>query len=427
MGRAKIKPGAGRPSELLGGGKSDVSLRFTAPTLAFDLNGTVNVAPTLVVEGAVSAQTPNLRALASNLGLALPWPSSLEGAALAGALRATRKTTAITDLRLTLDANVYEGALALDADRPRPMLSGTLAAETLDTTPLLAQLPELVDAAGEWRRARLPLAPPSPYDVDLRLSASRAKIGRAQLRDAAFSLAIMNDVTKIEIKEARAFNGQIKAHAIVRRGPNGYAIETTTNLAKVDSAALMSEVFRSPRLSGEVSGDIGLASEGETLGRLLRGLTGEANLVMKHGDIAGLDLEQALRRLEKRPLSIASEVRNGRTAFEDANLQLRIENGRAQIQQLQARGPGVQFEVTGAIGVPERALDLKLEAAQSSKPASARDAGPWLSMNIHGRWNDPELTLDARSLINRSQAAAPLLREGPPVTPTGAEENSEPR
>ena len=33
------------------------------------------------------------------------------------------------------------------------------------------------------------------------------------------------------------------------------------------------------------------------------------------GEVSGVDLEQALRRVEKRPLSIATEVRSGRTSL----------------------------------------------------------------------------------------------------------------
>lgn len=421
---ANIAAWLGRPAELLHGRKSDISLRFTAPAFAFDLNGAVTLAPGLLVEGAISARTPDLRALAANLGYFLPSPGKLEQAALTAALRSTHKSVAISDLRLGLDTNVYEGALALDTDRPRAMLSGTLAAGALDLAPFTAQWPDLIEPSGEWKRIRLPVLPPSLFDVDLRLSAGRAKIGRTQLRDAAFSLQIVNENVRLTLREANAFNGQIKAQATARRKAGGYAIEASVNLVNVNSAALLGEAFRSQLLSGDVSGDITLASEGEALGHLLRGLGGEASLVVKKGDFAGLDLEQVLRRLEKRPLAIASDIRAGRTAFDEASFAARVENGLAGIEHFHIRGPGVQLGVTGAIRVPERTLDLKLEARQTLKDRTAPDAGPWLTMDVRGVWNDPELTIDARSLINRSKAAAPLLPEN---APAGTEESFPPR
>ena len=79
--------------------------------------------------------------------------------------------------------------------------------------------------------------------------------------------------------------------------------------------------------------------------------------------------------------------------------------------------PGiVDIAVKGSVGVPEQALELTLEARQASPGKPAREEGPFLSIDIRGPWNAPELTLDARSLISRSQAAEPLLRSlAPPA------------
>ena len=40
-------------------------------------------------------------------------------------------------------------------------------------------------------------------------------------------------------------------------------------------------------------------------------------------------------------------------------------------------------------------------------------------MGLKGRWDDPNLIIDARSLISRSEAAAPLLRGPAPPRPEG--------
>ena len=358
---ADIAAWIGRPADLLRGRKSDLSLRLASPRFAVSFNGAVTPGPALMAEGSLSASTPDLRTLAAGVDRTVPLPGPLENVTLAGALRLTPASIAVSDLRLAADGNAYEGALAFVLDRARPTLSGTLATDNLDTAPFAALAPPLVETDGEWSRVRLPVSDPARIDVDLRLSASRARIGRAQLREAAFSLLAEPERLSLTLEEAKAWNGVIKAQLAMGRGEAGAALRASANLARVDAAAMMGELFRTPRLSGELNGDVALTSNGETLARALRNLNGTARLSVRNGDVSGLDLEQALRRLEKRPLTVASEVRTGRTGFNAAELDLGVENGRATIRTLRARGAGVEFTVKGAIGVPERALELTLD------------------------------------------------------------------
>ena len=162
-------------------------------------------------------------------------------------------------------------------------------------------------------------------------------------------------------------------------------------------------------MNGKLSGDFSIAGDGASLGQIMRRLQGQARFELLNGDIGGLDLEQALRRLEKRPLSIASEIRTGRTSVTKAELQLNIEQGVARIKNFQAIGPGLIFDVSGAASIGRRSLDLSIRASQSGRENV--EQAPQLSLGLTGNWDDPHLQIDARSLIRRSQAAQPLLRK----------------
>jgi AsmA protein len=137
-----------------------------------------------------------------------------------------------------------------------------------------------------------------------------------------------------------------------------------------------------------------------------------------------VDLEQALRRLEKRPLSIASDMRSGRTAFSEAQIDLDIANGVAKILTLEARGAGVDISVSGSASVARRLLDLTIKARQTGREDSL--PAPQLNMDLRGNWDDPNLIIDAQSLIRRSEAAAPLLRSLNAPKPDGGAEPRRP-
>ncbi len=406
--RANVALWLASPLELLRGKSSDMSLKLAAPDLALDLDGALASEERLVYTGSFSATSPGLRALPVAPLRGLPLPGRLEALSLTGAARIQSNSLALGDARLTVDGNAYEGALAVERERGRALLSGTLATNSLDVAPLLASAPALFGAGGNWSRAPFPASDRAMFDVDVRVSATNARVGRISLRDAAFSMLLNRDGAEFSIAEAGVFNGVVKSRLTARRKPSGYDLGASMSLAGVSSALLTGEAFRGQRLNGQLDGVVALSSEGETIAAAAGALRGEANFQLGQGDFSGLDLELALRRLEKRPLSIASDVRNGRTGFDAASIDLKVENGVAGADA-RGRGPGVEFSVTGAVDIAGRSLDLKLLAKQAT-PASPGETEPRLSMEIAGPWNEPRLTLDARGLISRSPAAAPLLR-----------------
>jgi AsmA protein len=172
---------------------------------------------------------------------------------------------------------------------------------------------------------------------------------------------------------------------------------------------MMKDALRSIRITGEAAGQFSVEGSGETVADLVRSLDGAGQVTFRNGDILGLDLEQALRRLEKRPLSIVTEVRSGRTGFDSASLSARLNDGLVEINEATVSGLGVQLAVTGSASLFDRTLQLRAMARQSGANAT-RENGPQLMLEIRGPWEDPSLLFDKDSLMRRSEAAAPLLR-----------------
>jgi AsmA protein len=219
----------------------------------------------------------------------------------------------------------------------------------------------------------------------------------------------------------------LKGRASFTPGANGVDMRATGVFSKVDSGALMKDALRGIRVTGEASGQFSLDGEGESVAQLVRSVDGRAQITFRNGDILGLDLEQALRRLEKRPLSIVTEVRSGRTGFDTAVVSARVTDGTIELDQAAVSGLGVQLAVTGNASLADRSLQLRALARQTTGPTSAaREAGPQLMMEIRGPWDDPALFFDTDSLMRRSEAAAPLLRALEQVPAATAPAQTEP-
>ena len=410
----------GQPAQVLRGASSPVSLRLDSPSLNLSANGIVSGGQTPTYAGKFVANAPSLGAVLDRNNIYLPLPGLRRSLSLSADARASQRSIQLSDLQFKIDETAYEGAIILSSHRGRPTLMGTLATKFLQIDPLLTEVPEPRESDGRWSGAALPKPDLGRADVDLRISATRAQIGRLQARDVGFSLLVASGKAELVVADATAFGGSIKARFNAEPSEAGYAMRASAAFARVDSAAVSNDIFRNQRISGAATGEAAFAGEGASFAQILSSLRGSTKITLTNGDVTGLDLEQALRRLEKRPLSIASEMRSGRTAFNEAQIELEIANGVAKVQTIEARSPGVDISVTGSASIARRLLDLTIRARQTGRDDN--QPAPQLNMDLKGNWDDPNLIIDAQSLIRRSEAAAPLLRSLNAPKPDGGAE-----
>jgi AsmA protein len=152
---------------------------------------------------------------------------------------------------------------------------------------------------------------------------------------------------------------------------------------------------------------VSLEGSGPNVYALTRTLDGVATLTASKGALTGLNVEQLLRRLERRPLSGGSEFRTGRTPFETLSVKMKIVQGNVAVEDADLRGPAVRLALAGEASIPARDLELKGLATLVTTGANAKLFE--LPFSVHGPWDDPLLLPDAQILIQRSGAAAPLL------------------
>ena len=130
---------------------------------------------------------------------------------------------------------------------------------------------------------------------------------------------------------------------------------------------------------------------------LTRTLNGTANLTGAKGALTGLNVEQLLRRLERRPLSGGSEFRSGRTPFEKFNVQLKITQGMAAVEDASLEGPAVR------LGAGRSRFDPRARSRSEGRGEPDVDGGHRraptfeLPFVVQGAWDDPMMLPDRRS------------------------------
>jgi len=174
----------------------------------------------------------------------------------------------------------------------------------------------------------------------------------------------------------------------------------------VDLQATASDLFGVSKLTGRGNLSMALEASGSSPFGLAQSLDGTATLTGHDGAISGFNVEQLLKRLERRPLSGGGNFRSGSTPFSTLTMNVKFNDGVATAQDIRIDGPAAKLTLTGTASVPSREYDLKGVASLTATPGAGGFELPFV---IQGPWDDPLIFPDPESLIRRSPGAAPLL------------------
>jgi AsmA protein len=389
----------------LAGKPTGLKLRVAGMHGKAAFEGSVSTQPTLKIAGTLAADSPSLRKFLSWTGQKPPPGGGFERFALKADTNVVGGTIALSGVNVELDDNRAEGVLAFAVDGRRT-LQGTLAAENLDLRPYISALRFVSSDQREWNDGRISLDGMSGFDVDLRLSAGSVLLSNAKLGRTAIAANLRGGNLAMTIGESQAFGGIIKGTITLANFSSGVDIKSQLQFHDVDLDVCLNQLFNIRRLEGKGNLDLSVEGSGESILAVTRTLNGSAVLNGKQGALVGLNIEQLLRRLERRPLSAGAELHTGRTPYQEIAIGVKIVQGKVTVDNVKIEGPAVRLAVAGSASIPARNLDLSGTATLLS---ASTDGGFELPFVVQGSWDDPIVLPDAQILIHRSGAAAPLL------------------
>jgi AsmA protein len=309
-------------------------------------------------------------------------------------------------VNVELDGNVAEGVMTL-ANNGRQTLQATLAAGTLDFTPYISTFRLLASGQRDWNRQLFDLTSLSTTDLDMRLSAARVTVGATKLGRTAVGANLRGGALALSVGEAQMYGGIAKGSFGVARSDAVADVKAQFQFTDVDLQACASELFGVNKLSGRGNLNVSLVASGASPFGLASSLDGTALLTGRDGAIAGFNVEQLLKRLERRPLSGGGNFRSGSTPYDNLTVQVRFNEGIATAEDIRVEGPAARLTLTGTASVPTREYDLKGVASLTSAPNTG--TGFDLPFVVQGPWDDPLVFPDPDSLIRRSPGASQLL------------------
>jgi AsmA protein len=388
----------------LSGDRSGLKARLSSAPLKLAFDGTVANRTSAMMEGTLTVDTASLRNALQWTGQAPPAPGGGFGRfALKARANVVGASIALTNVNVELDGNVAEGVMTY-SNNGRQTLQATLAADTLDFTPYISTFRLLASGARDWNRQMFDLNSLSTTDLDMRLSAARVTVGLTKLGRTAFGANLRSGTLALSVGEAQVYGGIARGSFSVARADTAADVKAQFQFLDVDLAACASELFGINRLSGRGNLNVSLAASGSSPFGLVQSLDGTATLTGHDGAITGFNVEQLLKRLERRPLS-GGNIRSGSTPFDNLTVALKFADGVATTEEVRMEGAASRVTLTGTASVPAREYNLKGVASLTANGTASFE----LPFVVEGPWDDPLIYPDPESLIRRSPATAPLL------------------
>ncbi len=386
------------PLLLLGGAPAPLTANLTSvpANLAFD--GTASLGPNSFVDGQMSFSAPSVRKMLEWSETGVLHGSAIGAVAMESRVMGDAQRLRFEDAEITLDGKPARGALDLQLSGKRPMVSGTLAFDTLDLRAFLSAFTPLDPSVGSGPGI-IDADFASRLNLDLRLSAAQATVGVFELADVAATARVDEGLAAFDISDAEAFGGNIQAGLRFDRKAGdthavGAAVEMRLLASDVDGGAFAAAAGMTrlaPIGRGTVS--VILKGDGSSWNSLLSDASGSFSASFGEGALSGIDIEGLLARSKEGAAFTLDDVVKDASPIDALELKANIAGGVATIEKAEVRSPQHRIALTGSAPLGADGLNLsgKAEPPEQSAAGVADPVAP-TSFLIGGPWSQPVVT-----------------------------------
>ncbi|MBF9196759.1 AsmA family protein [Microvirga terrestris] len=385
---------------------SPFSLTLSAPGARLTAEGEAHLGDGPSLTGESTIKTASVRDFTRWSGMDLPFGSLLRALSISGDFSMDRRRLSWPAVSIALGSDTLEGTLGVRFDTERPVVTGTLAADTLNLSDLFAPFNQTRTSSGAWSEETIDLAGATGADLDLRLSASSASVGRLSLDDMAASVLVQPGRIEASIGRADFYDGTLKGRLSLAAQDGLVDFKSQGTFSGVKIATFLAAVGEPRWITGRAQGQFSFDGEGRNPADVIRQAAGRSSVEITDGELVGINLEDALRRVDKRPLLASLNWKGGRTPFSKAEAQVMMRDGVGEIVEGKLKGPAVQADLRGQVLMVDRTLQVTAGVAAVDAPAGQ---APALAFDVTGDWDNVAISPQVRSLIERSGAAKPLF------------------
>ncbi|MER9353566.1 AsmA family protein, partial [Mesorhizobium sp. M0514] len=302
---------------------------------------------------------------------------------------------------VTLDNHPGMGALDFSFGDALPVISGTLAFDTLDLRSLFSAFTPLAPT-GETGPGEIDTSFADRINLDLRLSAAHASAGAIQLADVAATAQVKNGLAVFDISDASAFGGNVQSSLRFDRKPEGSQVEIRLLASDIDGAAFGTAAGMTrlvPASTGTVS--VILKGPGKSWDSIFENADGSVSATFGPGALSGLNLPAFLKHTEQGGFFALDDVSDGTLPMDGAELKATISKGVARLDKAEANSAKYKVWLSGIASYGGRGLALSggvTQADPAAAPVNGQQGSNQSSFFVGGTWSTPFISPISRGV-----------------------------
>ena len=295
---------ADAPSAFLSSDRSALALTLTAPNASLEYQGNMlRAEDTMTLEG-------NLHSTINALPDVVSWISNSESSLLPRKVQFSSKILLnpqklhLQHIKSSIDHTSFTGDLAVDLHTTPLKLTGTIAADRIDLSPLVtdtASTPKTMssstfpqsstDKTIPWSTTPITTTWLTHTDADIALTWNKLTLNSWHIDQSTLQLSLHDAKLVGTIEAMQFYNGTISGNFHIGQSPTKTLhVNQQLQYRNIDLGMLMKEQFPLAKLGkGFLNSNIELRSEGNHMHALVQQLQGKGDFAINEGSFKGLN------------------------------------------------------------------------------------------------------------------------------------------
>lgn len=436
-------------------------VKLLAAPLAATFDGTVAFRDGFDADGAVTAKSASVRAIAKWLGATLPPAKGFGALETKCQLRAAGKIITLSNAQLGLDGATATGAVTVETGGERPYVKASLQLSELDLNKYMrpdGAAPAAAPAAEPQKPARKAAPdgaggapaqsiddllarepPPGPkvhgyaqragwsndpidftalgvIDADAKLSVGKLLFQELKAGQSLLTVALKSRVLKTNFDDIQLYGGRGRGFITIDgTAQKSASIGANMSVDGLDALPFLKDAADFERLSGKARLALAVAGQGTNQRQLVETLNGKADFTFSNGAIIGLNIPGMVRGISQGKFTGLGSSPAEKTDFSELTATWTISKGIAQNQDLRLTSPLLRVTGAGAVMLPPRQVDYmmlpKLVSSLAGQGGKQDEAGLEIPVRIHGSWEKPDFSPDLQGIMKDPNKALDAVKE----------------
>ncbi|MDX2259933.1 MAG: AsmA family protein [Hyphomicrobiaceae bacterium] len=453
------------PGDILSARPARILADIKSTHLLARYDGRLSLAGGDLLDGALAAETGDLRQLVRWLSGPLPQAKGFGPASVAGRLKVTSLAVSLLGADIGLDGATATGDVVVTTSGQRPHVAADLKVSELDlnkyrpgaragardgddaVTPPQQRRGDVAPAAGAtrqadgrtapasiddllrdpetrvrgytaregWSNETIDVTPLAAADADLKIDAARLLVGGIATGRTLLTVTLRDRVLRASLNEMQLYSGRGTGIVTLDAAAGPPAITSNISLDGVSASPLLKDAAGIEWLSGTGKLALVLAAQGASERQIVEALDGTASFVFTNGAVRGFNIPQAIRGMSQGRMSDLSAAPEQTTDFSRLSISFKITDGLAESTDLAMQSPLLRVAGEGKVMLPEREVDYlvrpKLVANLTGQGGATGLTGLEIPVRIHGPFGNLDYTPDLKGIFGDPAKATEAIKQ----------------